>query len=204
MKINSVNSNLSFQKTLMARTAYVKDNFPRTAKIYHLDRDEDSEYIKNLIKNEDWKRNNYLFLMRDDFNSVKKHNEMFPDRQQDFFVMEDENNKCISIVETETNKQDVETNIEFFEVCPKYSSDFDERRAKYIGEAFISFLANFTNNFLDTDLVVSLPHPQARKFYEKCGFIIDDENGYYMPQENITSLTHKSNLRTGCKMEIVV
>lgn len=204
MKINTHNYNISFQKTLMAKTAYIKDNLPRPAKIYHLDRDEDSDYIKNLNTTKDWKRNNYLLLMRDDFNSVKKHNEMFPDYQKDFFVMEDENNECISIVEIETNKQNIETNVEFFEVCPKYSSDFEERRAKYIGETFISFLANFTNDFLDTDLVVSLPHPQARKFYEKCGFIIDNENGYYMPQNKIAELTQKNNDRTGCKMEIVV
>lgn len=204
MKINSNNYNLSFQKTLMAKTAYIKDNLPRPAKIYHLDREVDADYIKKLNKTEDWKRNNYLLLMRDDFNSVKKHNDMFPERQKDFFVMEDENDKCISIVEVETNKQKLETNVEFFEVCPKYASDFEERRAKYIGETFISFLANFTNKFLDTDLVVPLPHPQARKFYEKCGFLFDEEDGYYMPQSNIAELTQKNNLRTGCQMEILV
>ena len=204
MKINSVNSNISFQKTLMANTAYVKDAWPCPAKIYHLDTDEDFSYFKNLSKKEDWKRNNYLLLMRDDFDFCKRHNDAFPDRQKDFFVMEDENNECISIVETETNKQSVETNVEFFEVCPKYASEFEGRRAKYIGEAFISFLANFSNKKLDTDLVVALPHPQARKFYEKCGFMLDDNDGYYMPQENIEALTQKSNLRTGHKMEIVV
>ena len=204
MKISSVNHNLSFQKILVANTAYIKDDSPCGAKIYQLDRDEDADYIKKLNKSVNWKRNNYLLLMRDDFNSVKQYNEMFAERQKDFFVMEDENNECISIVEVQTNQEDVETNVEFFEVCPKYASEFDGRRAKYIGETFISFLANYTNDVLNTDLVVYLPHPQARKFYEKCGFLLDDEEGYYMPQNKIAELTQKNNDRTGCKMEVVV
>ena len=204
MKISSVNHNLSFQKILVANTAYIKDDSPCSAKIYQLDRDEDADYIKKLNKSENWKRNNYLLLMRDDFNSVKQYNEMFAERQKDFFVMEDENNECISIVEVQTNQEDVETNVEFFEVCPKYASEFDGRRAKYIGETFLSFLANYTNDVLNTDLVVYLPHPQARKFYEKCGFLLDDQEGYYMPQNKIAELTQKNNDRTGCKMEVVV
>lgn len=204
MKINSINSNISFQKTLVANTAYIKDALPRPAKIYHLNSEEDSDYFKNLNKKEDWKRHNYLFLIRDDFAFSKEYNKMFPEQQKSFFVMEDENNECISIVEVLINNQDLETNIEFFEVCPKYASDFEKRRAKYIGEAFISFLANFSDKFLDKDLVVPLPHPQARKFYEKCGFMLDDNEGYYMPQENIGVLTQKSNLRTGYRMEIIV
>ena len=115
MKINSINSNISFQKTLMANTAYVKDNFPQSAKIYHLDRNVDVDYFKELNKTEDWKRNNYLFLLRDDFSFSKKYNEMFPDRQKEFFVMEDENNECISIVQVQANQESVETNVDFFD-----------------------------------------------------------------------------------------
>ena len=204
MKISSVNHNLSFQKTLVANTAYIKDDLPHRAKIYKLDRDEDANYIKDLNRSEDWKRNNYLVIMRNDFASVKEYNEMFPERQKDFFVMEDENNECISIVQVQANQESVETNVDFFEVCPKYASEFEGRRAKYIGETFISFLANYANDVLDTDLVVALPHPAARKFYEKCGFMFDEEEGYYMPQNKIAELTQKNNDRTGCKMEVVV
>ena len=53
MKINNHNNNLSFKKTLVANTAYIKENKVCPARIYKLDTNKDKNYFLDLDYDEE-------------------------------------------------------------------------------------------------------------------------------------------------------
>lgn len=201
MKINSITPNLSFKKTLVANTAYIKENKVCPARIYKLDPVKDKNYFFNLENDEDWVYDNYLYFLNKEIHQEANQTDN-SNYQREFFVMEDEHDECISVLSTETNKYTNETNGGFFEVRGDYSSQNKNRNAKYIGESFILFVVKWANDVLGTDFVINLPSSNSRDFYEKCAFEhISD--GFYFPQEKIESLARQNKAHTGVGVNLV-
>ena len=202
MKINSTKFNLSFQKTLVANTAYIKDNQVRPAKIYSLDPSKDENYLLKLEDKEKWEMNNYIDNVLYHMRTVDRYKEDYPHCRSDFFVMEDENNECISVLSLETDRYRNETNGCFFEVRTDLSTENENRKAKYIGESFILFVIKWANDVLGTKFVINIPSATARDFYDKCAFEhISD--GFYFPQENIDFLAQQNKAHTGVGVNLV-
>lgn len=198
MKINSINSNISFQKTLVANTAYIKDDKVCPAKIYQLNYAEDKDYFSSLNKDEKWFYSDYLdyFEMGLKETASKKEINVESNYKTEVFAMEDENDECIAVLSVETDKHRKETNGSFFEVCPELSYENGGRKTKYIGESFISFISTWINDNLGTKFVINIPSATSRVFYKKCGFKpISD--GLYLPKENIEKLAQQNKSHTG-------
>ena len=72
MKINNHNYNLSFKKTLVANTAYIKEDKVCPAKIYQLNYAEDKDYFSSLNKDEKWFYSDYLDFSMKNFKHITK------------------------------------------------------------------------------------------------------------------------------------
>lgn len=196
MKINLVNNSLSFQKTLVANTAYIKEDMVCPAKIYKLNPVKDKNYFVDLEKQDEWVLNNYLYYLNKEIMEEVKKVENNSNYQREFFVMEDENDECISVLSLETDNYRKETNGGFFEVRTDLSTERKNRNAKYIGESFILFVVKWANDVLGTNFVINLPSATARDFYDKCGFK-NISDGLYFPKENLDCLTRQNKSHTG-------
>lgn len=202
MKINSIKSNISFQKTLVANTAYIKDDKVCPAKIYKLNPVKDKNYFFYIENNEEWASNNYLYFLNREIHQEANKTNNNSNYKPEFFVMEDENDECISVLSVETDKCRNETDGGYFEVRRDLSTENENRSAKYIGESFILFVTKWANNVLGTKFVINLPSSTARDFYEKCAFEhISD--GFYFPQENIDFLARRNKIHTGVGVNLI-
>ena len=196
MKINVVQNPLSFKKTLVANTAYIKDNKICPAKIYKLNPVKDKNYFVDLEKKDEWVLNNYLYYLNEEIMEEVKQVENNSNYHREFFVMEDDDDECISVLSLETDNYRNETNGGFFEVRTDLSTECKNRNAKYIGESFILFVVKWSNDVLGTNFVINLPSATARDFYDKCGFK-NISDGFYFPKENIDGLIEQNKSHTG-------
>lgn len=202
MKINLVNNSLSFQKTLVANTAYIKNDKPCPAKIYKLNPIKDIKYFINLEDQNEWISNNYLYYLSKEIFQEAGQTDNNSNYKRDFFVMEDENDECISVLSVETDNHKKETNGGYFEVRTDLSTENENRNAKYIGESFILFVVKWANDVLGTKFVIDLPSATARDFYDKCAFEhISD--GFYFPRENIDFLARRNKIHTGVGVNLI-
>lgn len=205
MRVNTIQNTPSFKKTLVANTAYLKGGKVCPAKIYSLDPNKDERYFLRLEDNEKWKMNDYidhvLYNMRND----DRYKEDYPHCRSDFFVMEDENKDCLAYITLDTDSISKETNINYMEVCPEYSSENSVRKTKYIGETLLAFASNFVQKHFKTTLTVNIPSATAVDFYKKEGFLTHPKNicGLYLPNKNIHVLTARTYDKTGVGINFV-
>lgn len=174
MKI--ANSNISFQKKLIAKTNVLDvDNKPVPAFIYQLEKEIDSDYFDNAIeKQADWK-DGYLICSASE--DIKKYND-------DFFVIEDTEKNCLGYVSTFAyeNKEfnELNTFILKLETIPSCAKTEYNRKITHIGKTLIDFLQILKCEKEKRELHVSAPAPNALGFYFKQGFDGNWEDGLVM------------------------
>ena len=167
MNINSSKFNLSFQKKLMAKANVIKNNEPCPVSIYKLDRKQDKDYIKNLRENDsDWSYAYYLTDMEEQFEQAK-YARLINGENLKFYTLEDENQKCLGLVEVD-NGGIGKQNIVYFE---RFPADYQKHRYKYIGETLLSFLAKQQKAAkAPRKIVVDNAMIEAQEFYLKSHF----------------------------------
>ena len=205
MRVNTIQNTPSFKKTLVANTAYLKGGKVCPAKIYSLDPYKDERYFLRLEDSEKWQMNDYIDNVLHNMRNVDMYKENYPHCRSDFFVMEDENKECLAYIAIDTDSISNETNIDYMEVCPEYSSENSNRKTKYIGESLLAFASNFAQKFFRTTLTVNIPSATAVDFYKKEGFVTHPKNicGLYLPNKNVHVLTARAYDKTGVGVSFV-
>lgn len=194
MKLNGF-KNITFEKKHVANCAIIKNNKPVPCKIYKLEEGDEDYYCKKL-KTSTWK--NCLFS----FGDCPRPKGYFIHR--DHFVIEDEKERCISFCEVEPNATPFEAHLHAIETAPKYSSANGKRKAKYIGETLIAFLAMHYQK-MNKNLYVENALGEAEDFYSKnCHMTKVREiifSNYTLPKEAIEQLLLQNEAHTKTKIE---
>ena len=167
MKISFLNAPISFQKSLVAKAAVLKDGQTKDCGIYLLDNFEDKDYFKGLIEKKEWDGASFLWKMNT--------NIICSDDTDKFFVLEDEENKCLGYMQVYERDDFSYKKVSFIETCPTCKNDTKKSNIKYVGETMLAFIAKLSEHFDSGTLIVDRPMPRARGFYEnKCGFAYRD------------------------------
>jgi len=174
MKITNINhNNLNFQKTLMAKANIIKDNQKSPCKIYELDPydDNDLDYFKPLYGTLDARKNTFFDDIESDF---------LAGIEARFYVMEDENGRCLGACEVNENLQDNADELVFLETAATVASANCNRNIKYVGETLLRYAIGMAKKGKRREFVVIDPTPYAYMFYIKQGFRehLYDENLY--------------------------
>ena len=158
-------SNISFQKTLIAKTQVLENNQPKQAFIYQLDKPQDYDYFdKTLDKQEEWQE---ALLFQSTKRDIKKDD-------YEIFVLEDDKENCLGYVSTHDCddidygvRQTAISKLETIPNCKYFQSD---RRIKHIGKTLIDFIKILKCEKDNRDIWVSSPFEPAIDFYKKKGF----------------------------------
>ena len=177
MKIT--NSNISFQKTLIAKTQVLENNQPKQAFIYKLDRPDEYYYFEKAVqKQPDWKNADLIYSIKED---VKKYDD-------DIFVLEDEEQNCLGYVSTidyfDYDFKERNTFVIKLETMPKYAGRSTDKKIKHVGKALVAFLENLKCKKEKRGLHVTAPAPDALDFYFKQGFEGSWDEGLIMQKPN--------------------
>ena len=170
MKINFLQSNINFGKTLIANCMLPRKSAkPLPCKIYEIKTTDDKDYFLKLSKKDMWRDGDYVHEMDDEFNSEVTG--------QRTFVMENQKDKCLGyvIVETDFDTPD-KSDIVYLETCPKYKSSNPKRTIKYIGETLLAFVVKIAQKDNMKSVCIPVWTTTAENFYkENCGFQEIDE-----------------------------
>ena len=171
MNVSHHNNLISFKKSLVAKTAVVKDGKTKDCKIFVLDKEKDKDYFLKLVQTPEWRGSGFIYRM---------HSLMFnPDAAEKFFVLEDNEENCLGYMQVHEQDDYSYKKVNYIETCPTYRNDKKKSSVKYVGETLLSFMANLSKKFDTSVLVVSSPMERARKFYEeKCGFDYQDYGSF--------------------------
>lgn len=156
----------SFKKSLVA-TCKVKSNSSNNSecKIYQLDPKKDTDYFLKLDKHPDWQDASLTMYISQELNEVAVGNKK---SNLDFYSMENKKGECIGYCELV--RTDKNFFVEVLETIPKHSKNNEERKVKYIGETFLSFLANLAKKN-DVSKLSLTSSEMAYDFYiDKCFF----------------------------------
>ena len=196
MKINNIN-NFSFQKRLIANCAVLKEEQPKSCKIYKMEA-QDQDYFKNLFNEESWQNAYYL----ENIDAMMKYRTL---GGRQIYSMEDGNDKCIAFCEVDHECIDSDI-LEFIEVAPKIASSNGERKTKYVGETLMSFLMKYALQNGKQMLAVDSPSERAEDFYLKtCGMserTILKRRDFIIKEKEINKLLAKNESHTGSNIEI--
>ena len=214
MQVNKVKFNPSFQKKLVATAGVLKDSEPCPVSIYKITKKDDKDYFEKLSADEQWGLSTYLENTAETF---KYYNLLkFLKRiQVDFYAVEDVTEKCLGFVVVNDTKKDKQ-NIIYIEAIPENSkkrgiSHFLEKeklKYNYIGETMLSFLVKKQqNNKKPKQIVAEHIVLQARNFYLKSNFRLDDEDMYidsmHLPVELENLLISENENHTKSKIKFV-
>ncbi len=223
MNINSSKFNLSFQKKLMAKANVIKNNEPCPVSIYKLDRKQDKDYIKNLRENDsDWSYAYYLTDMEEQFEQAK-YARLINGENLKFYTLEDENQKCLGLVEVD-NGSIGKQNIVYFE---RFPANKEKKEFKYIGETLLAFLTKQQKTAnIPRKIIIKDAMDDAQPFYTKSNFLFryelnplfvplpvfdsDDENGFarrlnqmILPKNKMDLLLENNKNHTKSEIELV-
>lgn len=205
MELNRLNFNnnfnkINFQKKLIAKTYPVdKNNKVSQYKFYQLEPDKDTDYFTNVIN--DWQDGILLLDTLSNFHECSKYHK--------FYVIEDENKKCLGYAQINLPKNSKDIELVNLETKPSLAHRNNKGKSKYIGETMLGFLAKITaenpqrNNF-------AIPHALLgnEEFYiEKCNFHKYKHGkvlSLHKPQDEFEDLISQNEKHTGKRIEFVV
>ena len=197
MKVQSLNFNINFQKRLIARAAYKKDEVSEPCRIYELEREYDWDYFENPSMRA-WRRANYLEDVKSEWLHPTYENEAF-------YVTEDNMGNCLAIALVGEPKDTDYNTLAFIEVCPSNSKHNPYRKTKYIGETLLATLCAKTQSDGKDFFSITCPTISAYEFYSKnCKFEADSSLGLHMKKENFSSFYEQNEKHTGKNIELIV
>ncbi len=204
MKLNSI-SNMSFQKTLVAKTKFKKntsDKKTKECKIYVLDSSYDVDYIRELKKNKNWKNANFLNMLNYDLRTSVN-----PFTCIETYVMElGKENECVACAEV--HRFNNITEVRLLETAPAYRNEpktKNKPKVNHIGETFLAFFAKQGQKSEESGRIELTSVPTAVAFYEdKCGFFSGKYCGVemYLPQIRYKALIKQNKKHTGGKIKL--
>ena len=200
MKIfNSVyKNNIAFERNLAARASVLSENGDaHSVKIYHLNKEDDVNCLKNVINNANWQNNFYLeeaaICFPDDYESEKD------------YVMEDESGEllCYGILNCDDKTRNT---LKCIETMPSQSCYSDKpRRLKYVGETMLSFFVKQTQcEYKDFYISAIEKRPKTEKFYyNQCGFKPKGKTGAIMELSEEEKFISSNEHHTKNKIELI-
>lgn len=200
MKLQSINNNINFQKTLRANCKVLNEKRePCPCGIYELDAYDDRDYFKSLLLEKNWKNAEYLDFVDTEMRYIHEEPECRA------FVLENEKGNCLGFAISTNGRQNY--SIDILETAPRYKNDIEgvDGKYKYVGETLVSFLTKDAirnkRNFIDVDAAYT-----ATGFYEKtCGFDYydPDYDEMYLHESNFQQLINKNEKDTKGTIDII-
>ena len=92
MKINFVQNNISFCKTLVATGAYLNNGRSEPCSFYKLDSEIDSDEVNKIYCSDQWKNSELMEAYKYNFDSADW-------KLDEFYIVENNNAECIGITE---------------------------------------------------------------------------------------------------------
>lgn len=199
--INKINYSPSFQKQLRAKVNILNNNKPEQCFIYELNKEEDSDYFKQIKKMQEWSETGFAEEFHKTLNDKAE--------REHLFVMESKEEECLGILELDDDI--ISGNfqrVEYLETFTPYSSRKEDRSRKYIGQTLLAFAAK---SFDETKHKLGLRVPSlvdsASSFYlDKCNFyrpIKSEPYNIILLKENFDKLINRNEQNTQGKMEII-
>lgn len=191
---NNIN-NLSFQKRLIANCKIVDKGKSVPCQIFELNKRDDADYFKSLLKERGWKGQGFVEYIDDIFSHSGCGDAKF-------YAIENAKNKKLGFCQIyqEPNQYD---ELEIIEVMPKAAHDNSSRNIKYIGETLMTFLVEKAKREGKKSFVIPVPIPDARDFYKNCGFAECGDRAFLMKANNFDNLINKNIEHTGSTINFV-
>lgn len=198
--INKINYSPSFQKQLRAKANILNNNKPEQCFIYELNKEEDSDYFKELKKMPEWQEKGFAEEFDKTLKDQRPHEHLF--------VMESKDEECLGILELDDDiLGDKVEKIEYLETFKPYSYHNENRNRKYIGQTLLTFAAKYLGEIPKKDLKVPSAVINAVNFYiDKCNFYRPNKSAPYellLKKENFNELIKKNEENTQGKMELI-
>ena len=167
MKINSITTPISFQKTFITNATILKNGENHECQIYELDSVEDKDYFEKLRQDKKWRKANLI-------NAIEKY--FLRDyATEKTYTMEDENG-CLGVIDIDIFN-DERIDINWLETCPKYAHKNKLRGTKNIGRALINFVVNLAKENNIEKIAVPDTTKKSFDFYDKYGFYFSTCHG---------------------------
>lgn len=161
MRINTIATNLSFKKDLIATADVLRKGKNYECNIFELNNVKDFFYFEKVKQDPNWNKAEYLNEIAEDFPMN------FPTEKT--YTIENEEEQCLGFTTVEFfDKERME--ISLLETCPKFAHQRGRREIKYIGQAIINFLINIAQERNIQKITVPISSNKSKKFYERCGF----------------------------------
>lgn len=177
MKINFKQNNISFCKTLVATGAYLDNGKSEPCNFYKLDTKTDSQIVNKIANSDEWINSELISAYKSNFDS----DDWVTD---EFYIAENKDGECIAISQLyDPSINDKEgKGVYILETCPNLCSDNKNRKTKYIGETFLTFITKLAwqkGYAVDIPLAVdtALPFYVDKCFFKKVG----TSDGEYTP-----------------------
>lgn len=198
MKISSQNSSVSFQKALVAKAGFIRAGQPRTCKIFRLFKDIDNDYFEQVRNKDKWATSAFM-------KEVSANIKNLPEQMR-IYVLEDKKENCLGLVELVNLPSSNKKEILFLETCPKYSNSNSDRKAKYIGETLLAFIAKIAKKDKNDKVYISVYTENAKPFYvDKCKFVkaSKSSNAIELPKSKFGHFLFQNALHTKRKIELI-
>ncbi len=187
MKINSIHSNVFFQKRAVAKANVLNGSKPISCTIYQLEEDKDWRYFNK--QGAAWKDAEYVDLIADYLKMVHCKKDF---SYSGVYVIENQYGECLGYCEYGENKD--KNTLYLLETHPKHQNQNVKRKLKYIGETLLAFLAKMSVA-KDGDFEVYYVAKDARDFYAKCGFLGLTDSKIIVKDKNILQKLINQNTR---------
>ena len=185
----------NFTKTLRGVGAIKGEYGQEEVRIYHLDEPQDQSDLLKARKSQAWRGNFYL---EDTATFAKDYIKKYS-----VYSMENTDGDllCYCVVDNNRSK---ESKLRLIETAPQLSCyNKIQRRAKYIGETMMAFIAAQSKN-KDFTIAEVADRPQTKDFYYKgCKFVPHKNCGAILSNSNLGKLISKNATHTGKKIEII-
>lgn len=203
MKINFAQNNISFCKTLVATGAYLENGESEPCSFYKLDKSEDSKLINEIANSDEWIDSQLMTAYKSNFDCEDWEID-------EFYIAENKDGECIAISQLYDPCIDDKKGkgVYILETSPKLCSENKDRKTKYIGETFLTFIAKLAwqkGYAVDIPLAVdtALPFYVDKCFFKKVG----ESDGEYTPvtlySDDFFDLIHQNEEHTKTQIKFV-